>query len=118
MKRPATQPLSRGRPTKLHHEGSSIFAEENWQSLAHRFDLSGREVEITRGVFDDLKENQIAGELKISPHTVHTHLGRLYRKLGVSGRVQLVVVLAHAQLSPEPTRTPPMPWKMFPHVNY
>jgi DNA-binding CsgD family transcriptional regulator len=55
-------------------------------------------LEITKRVFDDLKENQIAAELKISPHTVHTHLGRIYRKVGVSGRAHLTVVLADSHI--------------------
>ena len=33
----------------------------------------------------------IALELGISQHTVHTYLSRLYRKLGVTSRVQLVL---------------------------
>lgn len=44
-----------------------------------------------RGVFNDGTEFAIADELKVSPHTVHTHCERLYRKLGVSDRVKLVL---------------------------
>jgi DNA-binding CsgD family transcriptional regulator len=32
----------------------------------------------------------IADHLGISPHTVHTHIERLYRKVGVASRVSLV----------------------------
>ena len=44
-----------------------------------------------RGVFDDHTESAIAGGLKISPHTVHTHCERLYHKVGVTDRVKLVL---------------------------
>lgn len=44
-----------------------------------------------RGVFEDLTELAIADGLNISPHTVHTHVDRLHRKLNVSNRVQVVL---------------------------
>jgi DNA-binding CsgD family transcriptional regulator len=52
--------------------------------------LSERERQIAEAVFDDQKESVIAVHLGISSHTVHTHLERLYRKLGVTSRVTLV----------------------------
>lgn len=55
--------------------------------------LSPRELQIVQGVFDDLKEAAIADRLGISSHTVHTHLERLYRKLGVSGRGPMIVAI-------------------------
>jgi len=53
--------------------------------------LSPRERQIVRRVFDDLKENAIADDLSISPHTVHTHVERLYHKLGIGSRCEIVV---------------------------
>jgi len=44
-----------------------------------------------QAVFDDQNESRIARSLGISAHTVHTHIERVYRKLGVSSRVTLVV---------------------------
>ena len=61
--------------------------------------LSGRESEILQAVFDDQKESCIAANLGISAHTVHTHLERIYRKLHVSSRVELVVRVFAAYLS-------------------
>lgn len=63
-----------------------------------------------RGVFDDRTEFNIADELKVSPHTVHTHCERLYHKLCVTGRVKLVLrVMAEyvaATLSPDSVMPP------------
>ena len=42
-------------------------------------------------MFDDDTEREMALELNISRHTLHTQLKRLYRKLGVSSRTALVV---------------------------
>jgi DNA-binding CsgD family transcriptional regulator len=84
---------------KTSRVGSAIFAPEGWQSVAASLRLSPREKQIVQGVFDNHKENEIAGNLQISPHTVHTYLERLYHKLGVSGRVQLVVMVADAHIN-------------------
>jgi DNA-binding CsgD family transcriptional regulator len=53
--------------------------------------LSLREAQIVLAMFDDQKESAMASDLGISPHTVHTHIDRLYRKLSVSSRVALVL---------------------------
>ncbi len=72
-------------------EGHEIFSIAQWNELAEILALSPRELQIVRGVFDDGKEITIAQHLGISPHTVHTYLERIYRKLAVNSRVQLVV---------------------------
>ena len=71
--------------------GKAVLTSQEWRSLAARLALSPRELQILQLVFDDEKELAIAESLSISPHTVHTHLGRLYRKLGVSSRCEAVV---------------------------
>jgi DNA-binding NarL/FixJ family response regulator len=71
--------------------GRRIIADREWASLAERLRLAPREVQVIKGVFDDQKELVIADELGISPHTVHTYLERIYRKLAVDSRVSLVV---------------------------
>ena len=53
--------------------------------------LSPREADIVRYLTADEPEASIAHRLGISPHTVHTHVGRLYRKLGVTSRTQVIL---------------------------
>jgi DNA-binding NarL/FixJ family response regulator len=48
-------------------------------------------MQIVQGVFEDRKEESIAYELGISPHTVNTYFQRLYAKLRVSSRPQLIL---------------------------
>lgn len=55
--------------------------------------LTTREREIIALLLTDAKERAIAEQLCISPHTVHTHVARVYRKLGVTSRLQLAVWL-------------------------
>ncbi len=81
-------------------KGSDILSPAEWQDVCTRLKLSDRELEVVVGVFDDLKEAAIASRLGISAHTVHTHLERLYRKLGVNGRGRMIIeVLAEHLMS-------------------
>src|SRR5499426_2051284 len=77
----------------------SILSNDAWKTIANSLRISDRELEIIQGIFDDRKELAIADELKISMHTVHTHLERLYRKLGVSSRIALVLCILSEYLS-------------------
>ena len=71
--------------------GSTIFSERAWDKVARNLRLSRRELDILRGMFDGLTESAIAAGLRISLHTVHTHMERLHRKLHVSHQVALVL---------------------------
>ncbi|QDV92193.1 transcriptional regulator NarL [Phycisphaerae bacterium RAS2] len=71
--------------------GRHALSEEQWDYAGRRLRLSRREMQISKCIFDDLKESAIGRGLGISPHTVHTHLERLYHKLGVRSRLALVV---------------------------
>jgi len=81
------------------HRDRSILPHDAWEVIANSLRISDRELEIIQGIFDDRKEYAIAQELKISVHTVHTYLERLYRKLGVSSRVTLVLYILSEYLS-------------------
>lgn len=52
--------------------------------------LSDRELQIIQCVFDGMKELAVAQTLGISAHTVHAHVKRLYRKLGVGNHCELL----------------------------
>jgi DNA-binding CsgD family transcriptional regulator len=71
--------------------GRFVLCETEWAAISKSLGLSPREFELTQAVVDDMTESDMARELGISTHTVHTFLKRLYRKLGVASRVQLVV---------------------------
>ena len=71
--------------------GSRIFNEQEWAKIGRSLKLSGRELQLVRGMFDDRTDFAIADDLGISPHTVHTHCKRSYRKLGVTDRAELIL---------------------------
>ena len=52
--------------------------------------LSAREIEVLRQVAAGADNREIAERLFVSSETVKTHLGNIYRKLGVAGRAHAV----------------------------
>jgi len=71
--------------------GQAVFVPGEWRSLATCLGLSPRECGIVRAVFDGESEKGAAERLGLSPHTVHTYLWRIYRKLHVQSREELLV---------------------------
>ncbi|MEU0556877.1 response regulator transcription factor [Dactylosporangium sp. NPDC006015] len=62
--------------------------------------LTGREREIVGLVATGLSNDEIAAHLRVSPHTVKTHINRSMTKLGAHDRAQLVVVAYECGLVP------------------
>jgi DNA-binding NarL/FixJ family response regulator len=53
--------------------------------------LTPRQEQIVRMVAEGLPNNEIAASLHLTAHTVRNHLFRIYEKLGVSSRVELIL---------------------------
>jgi DNA-binding NarL/FixJ family response regulator len=77
--------------TAWHGVGQSVFGPAEWRTLAAALGLSPRECGIVRAVFDGASEKDAARDLGLSPHTVHTYVWRIYRKLHVQSREELLV---------------------------
>ncbi len=60
--------------------------------------LSAREREVVQAVVDGLSDKQIATRLDLSPETVRTYVKRIYKKLRVTGRSELMSRAAKGQL--------------------
>jgi two-component system nitrate/nitrite response regulator NarL len=71
--------LALGRFVKRAREGAEVAAE-----------LTAREHQVLELLSEGHTMRQIATRLRISPRTVETHVGKIYRKLGVRTRVQAV----------------------------
>ena len=57
--------------------------------------LTSREEQVVALVADGLSNRNIAGELGLSEHTVKKYLFRIFEKLGISNRVELVLYAVH-----------------------
>lgn len=55
--------------------------------------LSKREVQVAERAAQGYSNKQIATELRLSEHTVKNYLGRVFEKLGVSNRCELLFLL-------------------------
>jgi len=81
---------------------AEIFTSSEWSCLKRRLELSPRQADIARRLLEGAGDKQIAQSLAISVSTVRTHLGRLFSKLRVQDRGELIVHLfrehRHAEL--------------------
>lgn len=68
-----------------------FFIQESiWREIMRLLKISGREAEIIRYIMTGEPDKCIASRLGISTHTVRTHVERLYIKLNVNSRSQLI----------------------------
>jgi two-component system, NarL family, nitrate/nitrite response regulator NarL len=69
--------------------------------------LSKREMEVVSSVAEGLTNREVAKRLGLSEHTVKNYLFRVYDKLGVSSRVELLFMTINRTASPEsPAKSP------------
>jgi len=79
------------------------FASVNGKAL-----LSAREMDVVRCVAEGLSNREIAHRLTLREHTVKNYLFRIFDKLGVSSRVEVVLyALGGAAPQPQPSCIPP-----------
>src|SRR5678815_5101789 len=83
----------------IHPALTRAFIEEA-QYVEHRPDtpLSRRELEILQKVAYGATTKEVAHDLGISPHTVKTHLERIFEKLGANDRAQAVAIAIRSGL--------------------
>lgn len=62
----------------------------NPQALA-ALGISPRELEVLQQLAAGLSNKEIAAKLNVSPHTVKTHVARLYEKLGARRRTEAIL---------------------------
>ena len=74
---------------------------ETGEAVALPDGLTARQAEVLRLLASGLSNKEIAGQLYLSPATVERHLATVYRKLGVTGRVEATrYAMSHGLASP------------------
>ena len=95
------------RPVPLVQRISAYMAEPQWRRVAEALDLTGRELDIVRLLLDECDEDAVAETLGISRGTVHTHLQRLYIRLRIHRRCDLLTRVFAVILSFRPPAKSP-----------
>ncbi len=70
-----------------------IFSNTEWSEIVENLSLSSRQEEVSRHLFRGLSDKQIALQLEISVPTVRTHLSRLFLKMDVQDRHELILYI-------------------------
>jgi DNA-binding CsgD family transcriptional regulator len=71
--------------------GCMLAWQDRPEILGSEFErLTDREWVVLRGLNSDDGEKQLADRLSLSPHTLHSHIKSIYRKVGVQGRLPLL----------------------------
>lgn len=78
---------------KIARDVIAAFRQQG--TVAERYALSARERDVLRGLEDGLSYKEVASELHLSTHTVHSHIKRIYEKLHASSKAE---ALAKARL--------------------
>ena len=67
--------------------------------------LSKRELEVVRCLSEGLSNREIAGRLGLSQHTIKNYLFRVFDKLGVPSRLELLFMTLSQAGTPQPTKS-------------
>ncbi|HEY4328884.1 MAG TPA: LuxR C-terminal-related transcriptional regulator, partial [Phycisphaerae bacterium] len=72
--------------------GCLMLCSSQPKALGAAFErLTDREWMVLQGLNSDSGEKQLADQLGLSPHTLHSHIKSIYRKVGVQGRLPLLL---------------------------
>ncbi len=81
----------------------NLISTGEWCEIGHLLELSNRELDVARLLFEGMSREQIALTLRkadgscLSPETVRVYIDRLWRKLNVSNHMQLAIRLLRVQ---------------------
>jgi DNA-binding CsgD family transcriptional regulator len=70
-----------------------VFDDAEWNALTRALALSPKQVQIVRRVIQGMSDKRIALELNMSMATVRTHLSRLFAKLDIQNRNELILLV-------------------------
>jgi DNA-binding CsgD family transcriptional regulator len=69
----------------------NLVSKRQWNSIAERLDLTERELEVVKLLFEQKTRDEIAKKLELKPRTIRHHMENIHVKLGVNNRVGVVL---------------------------
>jgi DNA-binding NarL/FixJ family response regulator len=73
------------------NEVETLFSKSEYTEIAEKLSLSPREIQIIGHMLMGDKDKQIAQNLNIAVPTVRTHISRIFSKLDVNDKNELIV---------------------------
>lgn len=70
-----------------------LFSGREWRRIERELDLTARQKEIIRFLLNGMSDKDIARQADVAVPTVRTHLTRLFARLDVQDRNELVVFI-------------------------
>jgi DNA-binding NarL/FixJ family response regulator len=77
----------------LEDKTEKIFSDSEWALIMQVVPLPPRQLQIIQHLFDGYSDKQIAAALDISVATVRTHINRLFMRLNVRDRCELILYI-------------------------
>lgn len=70
---------------------AQLFTDSEWAALREQLGLSHRQAQVVELLLVGATDKQIGQELEIAISTVRTYMGRLFEKLDVQDRAELII---------------------------
>jgi DNA-binding NarL/FixJ family response regulator len=67
------------------------MTSDRWSAIARRLQLPPRQISIVESILRGMKDKQIAATMGLRKSTLRTYLGRVFTRLGVEDRMELVL---------------------------
>ena len=89
---PSVPPVKNGRDSRRKLRGASLLSDHAWLEISRTLGLTKREVaNCPERLRQSPGDRDCEATSAYSGHTVHTHLNRLFKKLTVTSRTELVL---------------------------
>ena len=67
-----------------------MFTAAQWTEIEVTLDVTHREIDVIRLILAHESEQEVARDLSIALSTVHSHMRRIYKKLDINCRSELI----------------------------
>ena len=69
----------------------TLLENNHWSFIQKRYQMTNRELQISKSICDGMTNEDMAGTLNISEGTVKTHIRNIYRKTWVHSKISMLL---------------------------